>query len=133
MPRCDSEARTPSCGGKNCTCEHCFCDNLDAVIERKLQARRGRPGDAWYGVGLFGLVGWGVAVPTLAGVALGAWLDRAYPRPFSWTLMGLGLGILLGCVNALSWISREQRAIQGPEKTPAPEPRKEPDDAPDPR
>jgi ATP synthase protein I len=133
MPSNTPEVRTPACGNKNCTCERCFCDILDAKIDRKLRAQPGRAGDAWYGVGLFGLVGWGVSLPTLAGVALGVWLDRTHPGPASWTLMGLGLGILLGCINAVTWVSREQRAIQGSRNVPEQSSGKEPTDAPDPR
>lgn len=123
MPAREPSIRKPACGGEACTCEQCFCDRLDAGIDRKLRARRGRRGDAWYGIGLFGLVGWGVAVPTLAGVAVGVWLDRSHPGHASWALMGLGLGVLLGCLNALAWVGREQRAIHQPE----PEERDAPD------
>jgi ATP synthase protein I len=77
--------------------------------ERKEAAQRHGKRSVWFGLGMFGLVGWAVAVPTLAGVALGAWLDRAAPGAFSWTLALLLGGVALGCLNAWWWVSRESR------------------------
>ena len=77
--------------------------------ERKARARREGDRGVWFGLGMFGLVGWSVAVPTLIGIALGVWTDRAFPGPRSWTLMGLVAGVALGCVNAWFWVSREGR------------------------
>ena len=71
-------------------------------------ASRPRRG-VWFGLGMFGLVGWAVAVPTLLGVALGAWLDRAWPAGFSWTLALMLAGVVLGCFNAWFWVQRESR------------------------
>ncbi len=77
--------------------------------ERKARARaRGRP-PAWFGLGMFGLVGWSVAIPTVAGVALGVWLDHRFPGRFSWTLTFLGIGTAVGCLNAWYWIKQESR------------------------
>jgi ATP synthase protein I len=60
-------------------------------------------------MGMFGLVGWSVAIPTLAGIALGVWVDTRWPGPYSWTLMLLVIGVGLGCLNAWYWIKRESR------------------------
>lgn len=77
--------------------------------ERKLRARRtGRRG-VWFGLGMFGLVGWAVALPTVAGVALGLWLDARFPSRVSWTLTLLLIGALLGSLNAWYWVKRESR------------------------
>jgi ATP synthase protein I len=72
-------------------------------------ARRKRRESAWYGLGMFGLVGWSVAVPILGGVALGLWLDRRAPGEVSWTLTLLLAGACLGAVNAWYWVQREGR------------------------
>jgi ATP synthase protein I len=77
--------------------------------ERKLRARRAGRRGVWFGLGMFGLVGWAVALPTVAGVALGAWLDARFPAQFSWTLTLLLAGALLGSVNAWYWVQRESR------------------------
>ncbi|GAA0851243.1 AtpZ/AtpI family protein [Marinobacter pelagius] len=75
--------------------------------ERKRQARaRGRR-TAWFGLGMFGLVGWSVAVPTLIGIAIGVWADRRWPGEVSWTLTLLIIGVALGCLNAWYWIKQE--------------------------
>ena len=48
-----------------------IADAVGRKAERKLRARRtGRRG-VWFGLGMFGLVGWAVALPTVVGVALG--------------------------------------------------------------
>lgn len=76
---------------------------------RKVQARREGDRTIWSGLGLFGMVGWSVMLPTLLGIALGIWIDKRFPSPYSWTLMLLFVGIILGCWNAWYWIQREQR------------------------
>ena len=77
-------------------------------VTRKLKARRrGRKG-VWFGLGMFGLVGWAVAVPTLIGVAVGVWLDKVASAGFSWTLALLVVGVCLGCWNAWRWIEQER-------------------------
>ena len=76
--------------------------------QRKLRARKEDRG-VWFGLGMFGLVGWSVAIPTLIGVILGAWLDRVWETTASWTLTGLLVGVVVGCLNAWYWIKRESR------------------------
>jgi ATP synthase protein I len=78
-------------------------------VERRVRSRRRGKRSAWFGLGMFGLVGWAVAVPTLIGVALGTWLDRVAPQTFSWTLALLLAGVVLGAINAWLWIERESR------------------------
>ncbi len=78
-------------------------------VDRKLRARRESRRTAWFGLGMFGLVGWSVAIPTLAGIALGLWLDARYPGRPSWTLTFLLIGVALGCLNAWYWIRQESR------------------------
>ena len=74
--------------------------------ERRARARREGRHTVWFGFGMFGLVGWAVAVPTLAGVAFGHWLDARYAGGASWTLAGLLGGVALGCLNAWYWVQR---------------------------
>lgn len=76
---------------------------------RKLRARREKERSIMFGLGMFGLVGWSVAIPTLIGIAVGIWIDRTYPGPYSWTLMFLVIGVALGCLNAWYWVKRESR------------------------
>ncbi|HNY71508.1 MAG TPA: AtpZ/AtpI family protein [Syntrophorhabdus sp.] len=77
---------------------------------RKLKARSERRYSALVkGLRMTGLVGWTVATPTLIGVAIGKWLDRAWPANFSWTLTLLMAGLILGCFHAWYWLKRESK------------------------
>jgi ATP synthase protein I len=76
-------------------------------VQRKLRARGDSRHTAWFGLGMFGLVGWSVAIPSLLGVALGLWLDARWPGRPSWTLTFLIIGVALGCLNAWYWIRQE--------------------------
>jgi len=80
-----------------------------AKQRRKLEARREGDRSAWFGLGMFGLVGWSVSIPTLVGIALGLWIDSRWPSRFSWTLMLLVLGLAVGCLNAWFWVQRESQ------------------------
>ena len=85
---------------------------IDRQARRKMRARRHRDRSTWFGLGMYGLVGWSVVIPTLLGVAAGVWIDGRWPGRFSWTLMLLIGGLLLGCWNAWYWVSIEQQAIR---------------------
>ncbi|MGF1579271.1 MAG: AtpZ/AtpI family protein [Gemmataceae bacterium] len=75
--------------------------------ERKLLAREEKSHTIWFGLGMMGVVGWSVAIPTLLGVALGSWLDAKTDTEISWTLTGLIGGVVLGCWNAWYWVKRQ--------------------------
>ena len=79
---------------------------------RKVKARSQKHRSVWFGLGMFGLVGWSVAIPTLVGIALGVWIDLRWPSRYSWTLMLLVIGVMLGCLNAWFWVSRERKMIR---------------------
>ncbi|OYY60671.1 MAG: F0F1 ATP synthase subunit [Burkholderiales bacterium 28-67-8] len=85
---------------------------VGAKAARKLRARRHADRGVWFGLGMMGLIGWSVAVPTLLGAALGLWLDKAYPGGRSWTLALLVAGLAIGCLNAWHWVVKEDKAIQ---------------------
>ena len=87
-------------------------DEVGRKAARKLKARREADRSLWFGLGMLGLIGWAVVVPTLLGAALGLWLDAHYPARHSWTLALLAAGLVLGCLNAWHWIAREQKAMQ---------------------
>jgi ATP synthase protein I len=88
-----------------------FAEQVGAKAARKIKARRQEPG-VWFGLGMMGLVGWSVVVPTLLGAALGLWLDERYPGGRSWTLALLVAGLVLGCFNAWHWVTKEDKAIR---------------------
>ncbi|GGX61867.1 AtpZ/AtpI family protein [Saccharospirillum salsuginis] len=82
-------------------------ERIDHRARRKEKARRDKSHPVWFGLGMFGLVGWSVAVPTLLGVMLGLWMDRRWPGDVSWTLTLIIIGVALGCLNAWYWIKQE--------------------------
>jgi ATP synthase protein I len=85
---------------------------VGAKAARKLEARRHATPGVWFGLGMMGLIGWSVVVPTLLGAALGLWLDRRYPGGRSWTLALLVAGLAMGCWNAWRWVAREDEAMR---------------------
>jgi ATP synthase protein I len=85
---------------------------VGAKALRKLHARRHGSRTVWFGLGMMGLVGWSVVVPTLLGAMLGLWLDKRLPGSYSWTLMLLLIGLLIGCLNAWHWVTREEREMR---------------------
>ncbi len=79
---------------------------------RKLRARRHETQTVWFGLGMMGLIGWSVAIPTLLGIMFGLWLDDHYPGGRSWTLALLVAGLCIGCFNAWHWVEKEHQAIR---------------------
>jgi ATP synthase protein I len=88
-----------------------FSLQVEANAARKLKAQRNATPDIWFGLGMMGLIGWSVVVPTLLGAGLGMWLDKQDPAEHSWTLALLIAGLLLGCGNAWHWVAKEDKAI----------------------
>jgi ATP synthase protein I len=85
---------------------------VGAKAARKLRARRHSTAGVWFGLGMMGLIGWSVAIPTFLGAALGLWLDQRYPGGRSWTLALLVAGLAMGCFNAWRWVDREEQAMR---------------------
>ena len=88
-----------------------FSKEVDKRVQRKLKALNSDKKNVWFGLGMMGIVGWTIVVPTLLGAALGVWLDKKYPESFSWTLTALILGLLAGCLIAWHWVSKEHNEI----------------------
>ena len=59
-----------------------------------------------------GIIGWSVAIPMLLGIFIGIWIDSNWTSRYSWTLMLLLVGVVLGCLNAWHWIERERQSIE---------------------
>jgi ATP synthase protein I len=102
-----------------------FKRQVEAKQERRLRAMRHPERKVWFGLGMFGLVGWSVALPALAFIALGVWLDSHFDGAYSWTLMLLVIGIGLGCLNAWFWVSKERREIERERRNTAKRPEEE--------
>lgn len=85
-------------------------------VSQKLRAKRQAKRNVWWGLGMMGMIGWSVAVPTLLGAFLGRWLDRTYPDGRSWTLALLVAGLMIGCVNAWHWVNKENKSNRNAEE-----------------
>ena len=88
-----------------------FSREVGAKAARKLKARRNPTQGVWLGLGMMGLIGWSVVVPTLLGAALGIWLDNRHPGKHSWTLALLVAGLVIGCWNAWRWVGKEDEEM----------------------
>lgn len=82
-------------------------EQIGRKAERRIQARHERRRAIWFGLGMFGLVGWSVAIPAVIGAASGVWLDRRFPGRISWTLTLLIGGVVIGCLHAWRWLRSE--------------------------
>jgi ATP synthase protein I len=88
-----------------------FLGEVARKTARKLKAQRDGPRGVWFGLGMSGLIGWSVAVPTVAGALLGIWLDRHHPGGHSWTLALLVGGLAVGSFNAWHWVTQQDEAM----------------------
>ena len=89
-----------------------FSREVGAKAARKLKAQRSATPGVWFGLGMMGLIGWSVVVPTLLGAALGIWLDNRHPGSHTWTLMLLVIGLVIGCLNAWHWVDKQDKAMR---------------------
>ena len=89
-----------------------FLSSISSKANRKLKARRQNTPGVWFGLGMMGMVGWSVVVPTLLGAAVGLWVDKHYASSQSWTLALLIGGLSVGCINAWYWIDKEAKTMR---------------------
>ena len=99
-------------GEKTPRTEPTLAREVGAKAARKLRAQRSSSQGSWFGLGMMGIIGWSIAVPTLLGAALGIWLDGRHAGAHSWTLALLVAGLMVGCVNAWHWVAQEDAAIR---------------------
>jgi len=87
-------------------------DDASETIRRRAQrmeeSRNAPKYSPLSGLGVFGVVGWSVAIPTVAGAFLGMWLNRVAPQDFSWPIALILGGVVIGALVAWSWIDKNQ-------------------------
>ena len=88
-----------------------FTRKVGLKEKRRLKGKAQKDEGIWFGLGMFGIVGWSIAIPTLIGTALGYWIDQNWPSRFSWTLMLLILGVGVGSFNAGYWVKKARDTI----------------------
>lgn len=86
-----------------------FEETVGGKEQRKLKSRATGKQSPWFGLGMFGLIGWSVVVPMLLGIFVGTWIDDKWPSQVSWTLTLMFIGLALGCANAWMWINKESK------------------------
>lgn len=89
-----------------------FSKKIGKLEQRKLKAQQCNIQTIWYGLGMMGLVGWSISVPTLIGIFIGQFLDNTFPSDRSWTLIFIVIGLSIGCFNAWRWLKNEDRKIR---------------------
>ncbi|MBZ0186643.1 MAG: AtpZ/AtpI family protein [Candidatus Obscuribacterales bacterium] len=88
-----------------------FKETIDAKQKRMLESRR-EESTVWIGFTSFGVIGWTIVFPLLAGIALGVWLDNTFPATHSWTLMLLSAGLIFGCISSWRWVEEERQRTE---------------------
>jgi ATP synthase protein I len=91
-------------------------ENVADKEKRKIRARHHKDRSIWFGLGTFGVIGWSVVVPTLAGLFAGMWIDNTWHSRYSWTLMLFMGGLALGCYSAWKWLYFESGLIEREEQ-----------------
>lgn len=88
------------------TAEEELLEKIKKDSAKKIKAKE-EGSEILFGLGLFGIVGWSVAVPTVLGIALGVFLDKRFTQSFSWTITLLFAGVVLGAFNAWHWVKEK--------------------------
>lgn len=97
---------------KTTTDQAAFSRQVGAKEVRKLKARSSGARSVWIGLGMMGIIGWSVCLPTLLGIASGIWLDHHHGGRHSWTLILLVVGLIIGCFTAWTWVAKEHKEIR---------------------
>ncbi len=93
---------------ENLTSEEELLEKIKRDSAKKSRAQK-EGSEIMFGLGLFGIVGWSIAVPTVLGVALGVFLDKRIPQSFSWTITLLFAGVIVGALITWHWLSEKSK------------------------
>ncbi|MDY0235548.1 MAG: AtpZ/AtpI family protein [Gudongella sp.] len=81
-------------------------EQIERDSQKKIKSEE-EGSEIMFGLGLFGIIGWSIAVPTVLGIFLGIFLDNKFTQSFSWTLTLLFTGVVVGSLNAWHWIKEK--------------------------
>src|SRR5208283_870867 len=104
------EIRRTSSSRRRKIADH-FTEQVAKKEALRLRGLRHKDETVWFGLGMFGIIGCAVAIPTLVGIAFGLWIDRTWPSQYSWALMFLVAGVIVGCINAAYWVKKVRSKI----------------------
>lgn len=88
-----------------------FVEVVSEKQQRKLKTKRKSEESILFSFTTFGVVGWSICGPLLAGIAIGLFLDRASPASHSWTLTFMIAGLFIGIAIAWRWLAEQNRAL----------------------
>ena len=91
---------------KKLSSEEELLEKIEKDSIKKIKSKEEGP-EIMFGLGLFGIIGWSISIPTLLGTALGIFLDKRFTQSFSWTITLLFAGVILGAFNAWHWIKEK--------------------------
>ena len=88
-------------------------EHLPEIVEKKWLKKKqaGQEGKKpiFFGFGMFGMIGWTIALPAVLGTFLGRWLDGLHllDNRISWTLPCLSGGLVAGVLAAWHWVKKQ--------------------------
>ena len=91
---------------KKLSTEEKLLEKIERDSTKKIKSQE-EGSEIMFGLGLFGIVGWSIAIPTVMSIALGVFLDKKFTQSFSWTITLLFAGVILGSFNAWRWIEEK--------------------------
>ena len=77
---------------------------------------RNKDENIWKHFGQIWDISWMTVAPIILGLFLGQYLDRKYPKGFSWTLSMLILGIFLAFYNLYQFFDKEIKKYEKKDK-----------------
>ncbi len=87
-------------------------DSASEAIRRRTEQMQKTRNEPKYsplnGLGVFGVIGWSVAIPTVTGALLGGWLNEVAPQSFSWPIALILGGVVVGAMVAWNWIDKSR-------------------------
>jgi ATP synthase protein I len=95
---------------KNSSAKEPLPEIIKEKSRQRLKAQAERKESFFFGLGMFGTVGWSIAIPAVVGVMVGRWLDTLHEGKISWTMTLFFTGLGLGLIIAWQWLNREGRS-----------------------
>jgi ATP synthase protein I len=83
---------------------HSLAEPVRRQYARRERWRREGARPLGHNLAMIGVLGWLVVTPTLIGIFVGRWLDRAAESGIFWTLSLMFLGLCLGCWLGWKWV-----------------------------
>lgn len=83
-------------------------EKISSEAQKKIESKK-RGKEIISGFGVFGIVGFSIAIPTILGIYLGQYLDDKVDSDISFTLTFLFLGLVIGCSNAWRWVKENSK------------------------